>query len=143
MGACEQCGAEHPLEVLELTFRRPDAIVALPAEQRALEARESDDLCQTKEGRWFVRGVLPLPVHERDLPYRIGLWVEVDEANAIPSLPATLGLAAALRLTGPTTRPDVFVADPTHPLYGEQTAGIPFHRAFAYTTSVGDGGRIH
>lgn len=81
MGACVQCGAEHPLEALELTFRRPDAIVALPAERRALEVRESDDLCQMKECRWFVRGVLPLLVYERDLPYRIGVWVEVDEAG--------------------------------------------------------------
>jgi hypothetical protein len=165
---CAQCGKEHPLETMELTFRRPDVIAALTAEQRALEVRESDDLCQMREGRWFVRGVLPLPVHERDHPYRIGLWVEVDEdafqrirelwddpdqadepamaatiANAIPTLPATLGLAAALRLTGPTTRPDVFVADGAHPLFAEQAGGIPFHRAFEYTSCVRDRGPTH
>lgn len=64
-------------------------------------------------------------------------------ANAIPTLPPTLGLAAALRLTGPKTRPEVFVADSAHPLFAEQAQGIPFHRAFMYTTSVGDGGRVH
>jgi hypothetical protein len=168
MMRCAQCGEEHPLETLELTFRRPDAIAALSAERRALEVRESDDLCEMKEGRWFARGVLPLPVHERDHPYHIGLWVEVDEssfhrirelwddpdqadepampatiANAIPTLPATLGLAAALRLTGPKTRPDVFVADDAHPLFTEQAAGIPFHRAFEYTATVRGGGRAH
>jgi hypothetical protein len=167
---CSQCSQEHPVEVMELTFRRPDAVVALPAEERARDVRESDDVCHTRGGRFFVRGVLPLPVAGRDEPYRIGLWVEVDEAaygrvherwndpdqadepamparvaNAIPTLPDTLGLDAALRLTGPRSRPDIFVADPSHPLALEQAHGITGHRAFEYTliAASGSAGPVH
>ena len=159
---CEVCGTEHPLEELELTFRRPDAVFQMPADRRARDVEESDDVCRIlSENRWFVRGVLPIPVAGRDVPYRIGLWVEIDEAawqrvdarwddpqqadepalparlaNVVPLLPDTLGLDAALRLTGPKSRPDVFVADPTHPLAREQAAGIPTHRAYEYTSLV-------
>ena len=161
MMSCECCGREHPFDELELTFRRPDDIFARSDEERARDVRESDDTCRTRDGRWFVRGVLPLPVSGRDVPYNIGLWVEVEEAaydriielwddpdqadepplpariaNHIPMLPETLGLEAALRLTGPKSRPNVFVALPGHPLHDEQTGGITVHRAFEYTALV-------
>ena len=168
---CSQCAQEHPDEDMELTFRRPDAVVALSPEDRSSDVRESDDVCLMRGGRFFVRGVLPLPVTGRSVPYRIGLWVEVDEtayarvderwndpdqadepamparvANAIPNLPDTLGLDAALRLTGPRSRPDIFVADPSHPLALEQAGGITAHRAFEYTLLAmrgGGGGPVH
>ena len=164
MMSCECCGREHPLEELELTFHRPDEIFALPAEVRARDVRESDDVCRTRDGRYFVRGVLPLPVTGRDIPYNIGLWVEVDAAayaivdqrwddpdqanepplpaciaNDVPTVPPTLGLEAALRLTGPRSRPNVWIADPEHPLYAEQNDGITAHRAFEYTALVRGG----
>src|SRR5262245_13275367 len=164
MMSCECCGREHPFDELELTFRRPDDIFSLSDEERARDVREGDDTCRMRDGRCFVRGVLPLPVAGRDVPYNIGLWVEVDQAvydrvverwddpdqanepplpariaNNVPTLPATLGLEAVLRLAGPTTRPNVFVALPGHPLHDEQTGGITAHRAFEHTALVRGG----
>jgi hypothetical protein len=45
-------------------------------------------------------------------------------ANEIPTANGSLGLEAELRLTGPTTRPDVFLKLCNHPLYIEQAEGM-------------------
>lgn len=156
---CAVCGKPHPRDELELAFHRPDALVAMGAMQRSLEiVRETDDVCETRAGDFFVRAVLPLPVEGWDEPYCIGIWVKVDRgafqrvmelwedpaqsdeppfdaalANDVPSLPATLGLAVHLQLTGPTSRPYALVPACAHPLHREQCAGITVHRASEYS----------
>jgi hypothetical protein len=155
---CSKCGVEHPLEEMELTFRRPDDVAKLPAEDRERLVRENSDLCIIEEDRFFVRAVLPLPVETREDPYCIGLWVEVSRdtfdhiyhlwdsedqsaeppfaariANEIPTAAGSLGLEAELQLTGPRTRPKVFLAPANHQLYLEQTRGIDVHRVSEYT----------
>lgn len=158
---CQQCGEIHALESLELTFFRPDAVIELSGDERSRDVRESNDLCVMRNDRHFVRATLPLPVHGDDNPYRLGVWVETSEAtfrrirelwlddnqaheppfdvtlaNSIPTVPETRGLTALLRLTGPKTRPEVFIAASTHPMADQQRGGISRHRAFEYTTSV-------
>lgn len=155
---CNECGKEHPHEDIELAFLRPDPIAALSAEIRAVEAQESNDLCIIKAERFFVRATLPLPVHQRDEPYSIGVWVELKQldfervyelwdspdqsseppfsvslANAVPTFGDTNGLLAELQLTGPTTRPEVYLTPSDHLLAGEQTTGISVHRAHEYS----------
>lgn len=155
---CLKCGKEHSLEEMELTFRRPDDAAKLSADDRARLVRESDDLCIIEGKRFFIRALLPLPVESRELPYCIGVWVEVNKttfervynlwdsdeqldeplfdaqiANEISTASGSLGLHAKLRLTGPTTRPDVFLQPSQHQLYIEQTRGINEHRASEYS----------
>jgi hypothetical protein len=163
---CTVCGKAHPRENMELTLHRPDAIAALPKEIRSERCKESDDLCTywgegSESKRFFVRGVLPIPVDGRDVPYRIGAWAEVDKnvfyrivdlwqkanqsqeppfsavlANEIPPHRDALGLKVQLRLTSPTSRPDLIVLDRSHALYHEQTRGISGHKAYEYTRLV-------
>lgn len=155
---CSKCGEDHPLEEMELTFRRPDDAAKLSPEDRDRLLQENDDLCIIEGKRFFIRGLLPLPVNSREHPYCIGLWVEVSQssferiyelwdsagqlnepafaariANEVPTAMGSIGLDAELRLTGPTTRPDVFVKSRNHPLFLEQTAGIDAHRVSEYT----------
>jgi len=155
---CSKCGVEHPLEDMELTFRRPDDVANLSAGDRERLVRENSDLCVIEKDRFFVRAVLPLPVESRQLPYCIGLWVEVTQAafdriydlwdaeeqvteppfaariaNEIPTAAGSLGLGAELHLTGPRTRPRVFLTPGTHQLYVEQARGIDEHRVSEYT----------
>ncbi|MBZ0167338.1 MAG: DUF2199 domain-containing protein [Candidatus Omnitrophica bacterium] len=154
---CSVCGEIHSLSEMELSFRRPDAVCELVAAEREATCQESDDLCTIRAGHFFIRGVLPLPVQGRNDPYRIGVWAEVAEedytrilqlwddpdqaaeapfaakiANHIPTLPQTRGVAASLSLRGPTTRPDIHVGDPGHPLYEEQLVGITENRVDHY-----------
>ncbi len=144
---------------MELTFRRPDDAANLTQEERERTVKENSDLCIIAGKRFFIRGVLPLKVEARELEYNVGLWVEVEQAafqriydlwdepeqdseapfaarigNSIPTLPGTIGLSAKLQLTGPTSRPKVFVAPSSHPLYTEQTEGISAHRAHEYSS---------
>nr|WP_308807642.1 DUF2199 domain-containing protein [Pseudoduganella dura] len=155
---CSKCGEEHPLEEMELTFRRPDDVAKLSAEERARLVQENNDLCVIDGMRFFIRALLPLPVESRDIPYCIGLWVEVTQAtfarvydlwdsdeqvlqkpfaaqiaNEIPTADGSLGLRAEMRLTGPTTRPDVILQPSQHQLYVEQANGIDEHRAAEFS----------
>lgn len=155
---CSKCGEEHPLEEMELTFRRPDDAAKLSEEERARVLQENSDLCIIDAKRFFIRTLLPLPVESREFPYCIGLWVEVTQAaferiyelweaeeqvteppftvyiaNEIPTAAGALGLEAELRLTGPKTRPQVFLKPSTHQLYIEQARGIDVHRVSEYT----------
>jgi hypothetical protein len=130
---CPQCNTEHAL--LDPTFKRPDDIFALAAEDRSRRAFESDDVCSMEptEGgarRHFVRCILPVKLTDVPDSTRWGLWAEVAEkdltrvlalwdsplqaeepafaaliANHVPDYPETIGLPVQMKLTGPNTRP--------------------------------------
>ena len=78
---CAKCGEDHPLDEMELTFKRPDDAANLSPEERSAHLQESSDLCIIRGNRFFIRAVLPLPVESRADPYRIGLWVEVAQSD--------------------------------------------------------------
>lgn len=159
MPICSQCGIEHPIDGLELSFKRPDVVAELTSEQRSNRVQENSDLAVLDGERFFVRGVLPLPVVGGARPYNIGAWFEVDQrsferiyvlwdevgqaneppfraslANEIPLLPQNMGLAAELQLTGTFTRPTVRLLSAPHPLVREQLEGITAHRAYEYSS---------
>jgi hypothetical protein len=156
---CSTCGKSHPKEETELVLTLPGPIFDLTADERDARCDFSDDVCALDRSRFFVRGLLPLPVHGRDHPYRIGLWAEVapaafericrlwsdpkqaDEppipailANDVPTLPSSVGVEVDIRLTGPTTRPDFILKPSDHPLSLEQRRGIDAHRALEFGT---------
>ncbi|MFJ4144998.1 DUF2199 domain-containing protein [Pseudomonas sp. NPDC089734] len=158
---CESCGEIHTDEMLELTFKRPDAVAGMTVEERAEHVQETDDICIIQGKRFFLRATLPLPVLDRPEAYRIGIWVEIAQAdfervyecwddpkqseeplfsvmlaNHIQTLPETLGLRAELRLIDPQTRPEVYAGVSDHPLKQEQSTGITPHRAHEYTSSI-------
>lgn len=158
---CAVCGTRHDEETLELSYRRPDAVAALSVEERAFGVFENDDVCVIDDEHYFLRTTLPMPVNGRLDGYQIGVWVEVSQdvfqrvgdlwtepgqaaeppvnvvlANEIRHHPGTLGLPVLLQLTGPKTRPEVFVIDATHPLGVEQRKGITPHRASEYSVGL-------
>jgi hypothetical protein len=83
---CPLCNTEH--ELLEPTFRRPDAVVRMPQDERARRVEEGDDLCRIAAGggdeisRFFLRTVLPIRLTDIDNYTHWGLWVEVEERHA-------------------------------------------------------------
>ena len=156
---CAQCGSDHPLDELELFFRRPDEVALLSDEERSQRVQENPDLCVLDGTRFFVRGVIPLPVAQRERPYNIGAWVEVSPssferiyelwsepdqdrepplegvlANAVTAGYSAFGLQVRLSLTGATTRPAITVLAADHTLFSEQTQGISAHRAHEYSS---------
>lgn len=163
---CDECGVAHPVEEIELSFELPDAIAAIPFEQRAAKCRQTGELCVLwGQGggahRFFVHAHLPLAVADREQPYCLGVWLEVSDtayyridalwndpdqsdeppmvavlANNVPFHSQSIGLDGCLWLTGPDSRPSFDLAESTHGLYQEQQSGISAHRAWEYTRLV-------
>lgn len=61
---CTICGTD--CEELEPGFRRPDAVFAVPEEERAGRVRDSDDLVSVDDQAFFIRCVAPAPVIGRE-----------------------------------------------------------------------------
>ena len=156
---CSTCGKVHSLAGSELTFGLPDAIFALPENERSERCHIGEDVCALDRERFFLRGLLPMPVEGRTQVYRVGVWAEIsvevyrrihelwsdpaqsDEprlpgilANHVPlNEPESAGLPVSIQLTGPKTRPEFRVENVDHPLHAEQTQGIDEHRALEYS----------
>jgi hypothetical protein len=134
-------------------------VASLAQDERDRTVQENNDLSIIEGKRFFIRGVLPIKVESREHVYNIGLWVELTQAdferiyelwedpvqnkespfdariaNSIPTLPDTIDLSVVLQLTGPTSRPKIFVSPSLHRLYIEQAEGISEHRAHEYSS---------
>nr|WP_255263750.1 DUF2199 domain-containing protein [Pseudomonas aegrilactucae] len=157
---CSQCSVDHPLEALELAYRRPDAAAQLTPAEREHSVQGSNDWCVIDGQRFFLRGVLPLALLEANDEYCIGAWVEVDPeafervcelwdedgrdqapfaarlANRIHGQADTLGLEARLQLSAPGQRPRIYLPADSHPLAVEQRDGITLHRAHEYSAQI-------
>lgn len=84
---CASCGTQH--ELLDPTFRRPDAVAVIPPEKRRGNVMETDDQCAirarnaTQQDRYFVRCTLAVAlVDHGDDVLMWGIWAEVSEADA-------------------------------------------------------------
>jgi hypothetical protein len=121
---------------------------------------QSDD----ERHRYFVRAVLKVPLLDANDGTGWGLWVEVAEsdfqtivatwsdpqqgkipliaaviANRVPGYPETMGLPLTLRLTGPTTRPQLAFADTSdHPFATECRRGVSCHRVMEWLADMGE-----
>jgi len=135
----------------------PDPVFFLSETEQTRRCRIGVDVCTIDDSRFFVRGLLPLPVHNTNLPYRMSLWAEVDRttfrkldspddldstngppisgilANEVSLAPEASGLAVAIYPTGPDTCPEFFLKEVKHCLWEEQSRGVTAQRALKYT----------
>lgn len=160
---CATCGAEHDAADLEPSFDAPLAYYQLPQAERGARALLKQERCWItdtgdRQRRYFLRVVMPIPVHGETRPCYWGAWVEIDrqvservdelwddpDQGKEPLLPATLanelgefpgsnGLAGFLQLVDERTRPNFLVA-PTvnHPLREAQATGVPVEDTIAW-----------
>jgi hypothetical protein len=159
---CQQCGKEHEEINTEIGFGKPDAYFDVSESERDKRVFVNSDVCDIDRQRFFARGVLQVPVHGHE-HFGWGIWVEMgatdfirylelyedpDQANEPPfhghiatSIPAyrktTLGIPVAIQLTGPTTRPLLFVeACVDHSLAKEQSRGVAVDRVNEFRASI-------
>jgi hypothetical protein len=149
---CETCGEEHDNWPPDRGYSRPDEIWAMPPAARNERVNENDDVCELDDARFFMRGVLFIPVAGLDAPWGLGLWVEVAKAdydryvelynedasgeppfpgtiaNAFPGIPATLGARVQVQLGTDTERPTFRVLDTGSELGRAQHEGIDVRR---------------
>lgn len=157
--ACAACGQTHPIDVVALSFRWPDAVSQVwPRRSRCEITSETVIL---DRARYFIRGLLPLPIKPTTRTYFVGVWAELSAenfgrvmaiwdddaqystppvpaqlANALPFHENTAGLRLMLQLTGPNTRPDFALLPVEHTLFAEHALGVDEHRAHEYSTWV-------
>jgi hypothetical protein len=152
---CAHCGKPASSHELEWGFGMPDAIFTLSKESRTERAVIDSDLCMLDRSRFFVRGVLYLPIHDAQRAFGIGFWSETDkktfdwylthyEADLFNEPPGsgylanaferkgyskTLGVPVLINWGRERVRPTFKVVAPEHELYAEQTRGITLERA--------------
>jgi hypothetical protein len=159
---CEKCGKEHADTDRQIGFGKPDAYFEVPDSERESRVFVHSDICDIDRKRFFVRGLLQIPVHGHE-PFGWGIWAEMGKpdfiryvelynshtqaneaplhgriATLIPAYPApTIGIPVAVELTGPTTRP-IFLIDPAvnHPLAEEQRSGVLVDRLSDFFASI-------
>ncbi len=158
---CGICGSEHDIASMQIGFARSDAELEIPEGDREKRCwGNKTDFLQIDDGRWFIRGWLPVPVVERDAPFAWGVWVEVSAddfwtyvrmyrddgrshpsfpgriANNIAAYPSSLDLEVSIQLALAGDRPVVSVVDVNHPLGRDQQHGISVERVLALLHGV-------
>ena len=162
---CEVCGQSHTGDVRDIRMELPEPIFHLDEEERELRARVGDDsavLTQPEgDDRYFVRGLLELPIEGGDGYFGYGSWIEVsredfatlgelwddDEgwrsgpfpgtlANELAPWFATVGLPLKIRLRDVQLLPLVELEDANHELVRAQRRGISRHRAHELAATV-------
>lgn len=155
---CSCCGNEHD-ELPEPAYQRPDEVWRLTVDAMKARLSGNNDLCilrgetEDEPSRFFIRGILFMPIAETEQDWAIGAWVEVlgedferyqelydqdaeDEpwfvgkiANAVKSFEDILGAEVAVQLGPASERPTIwFPTDSELELAQYQEHGIPMTR---------------
>lgn len=155
---CPCCEKMVPAIDVELTYRLPDDIASMDVEERDSTCKFTNDYVVCNDEYFYLRCVLPLPIHDTGREYCLGVWVQVSpnsfnkvwelwDDDAQVSEPPFRGLLAnnvhlntgasnaevMVKLTGSKTRPVVTVKDVACSLYKEQQCGITIHRSSEYS----------
>jgi hypothetical protein len=156
---CSVCGEFHAERMLDIRMSLPDAIYVLSDDEREQRASVGDDFAILDDERFFVRGLLEIPIPELDGYFGYGVWTEVaagdfrelvdhwtdpDQtdpvdavlANELAPYVATTGLAARLEPVSAERLPSVELADSEHPLVAEQRRGITVTRSDELAATV-------
>jgi hypothetical protein len=149
---CSVCGEHHDQRLLDVRLALPHVIHLLDAGARTRRAWLADDFAVLDDERFFVRGLLELPIPRLEDRFAYGSWVEVsmrdfqelmrhwhdDEqfdavectvANELEPYHGTLGLHATLRATAADRLPAIELADAPHDLVDAQRHGISVGRS--------------
>jgi hypothetical protein len=149
---CSVCGRHHDQRLLDIRLGLPHAIHVLDQDARTRRAWVADDFAVLDDERFFVRGLLELPIPGIGDRFAYGTWVEVsmrdsqelmrrwhDEeqfapvectlANDLEPYRDTVGLRGTLHATSADKLPTVELADAAHELVRAQQAGISLRRS--------------
>jgi hypothetical protein len=161
---CDVCGETHAGETRDIRMGLPQPIFLLDEderEQRSLVGDDSAVLHADAGDRFFVRGLLELPIAGEDGYFGYGAWIEVSEpdfaalgelwddedgwraepvagtlANELSPYAFTEGLPLQIRLRDVELLPLVELDDGEHELVRAQRQGISPHRAHQLAATV-------
>jgi hypothetical protein len=161
---CDVCGETHAGETRDIRMGLPQPIFLLDEDEREQRSSVSDDsavLHADAGDRFFVRGLLELPIAGEDGYFGYGAWIEVSEpdfaalgelwddedgwraepvagtlANELSPYAFTEGLPLQIRLRDVELLPLVELDDGEHELVRAQRQGISPHRAHQLAATV-------
>jgi len=156
---CSVCGAFHAERMLDTRMSLPDPIFSLDDDERERRAWLADDFAVLDDDRFFVRGLLELPIRDLQARFGYGTWIEVEGdafrqliehwddpdqfspvegtvANELAPYVGTAGLAARLNPVSLDELPAVTLADSPHPLVADQQRGISTDRSEELAATV-------
>jgi hypothetical protein len=161
---CDVCGETHAGETRDIRMGLPQPIFLLDEDEREQRSLVSDDsavLHADAGDRFFVRGLLELPIAGEDGYFGYGAWIEVSEpdfaalgelwddedgwraepvagtlANELSPYAFTEGLPLQIRLRDVELLPLVELDDGEHELVRAQRQGISPHRAHQLAATV-------
>jgi hypothetical protein len=162
---CSFCGEHHDEQMLDIRLQFPDPVFELAEEERASRADFGDDAGvldpDSSSPRFFVRGLLQLPILGLNDFFAYGAWVELDErsfgrigdlwwdshgsdeppflgrlANELEPYVATAGLDCQLQLRDVKRVPSITVRPADHPLSADQVSGITLQRVHELAAAV-------
>jgi hypothetical protein len=156
---CSVCGEHHAERMLDIRVSLPDPIYDLVADDRKRRAWLADDFAVLDDSRFFVRGLLEIPIPELESRFGYGTWLEVEQsefqqllqqwkhpeqfapvigalANELGPYTGTTGLLATLHPTTPDKLPSVDLEDSEHELVTDQQNGISVARSDVLAATV-------
>lgn len=159
---CSTCGQEHSGLPTDFGFRLPDEVSALSYIDRYVRSHSNSDLCTFDGSRYFLRGLIAIPLTETDEQFCWGIWAEVSKethdfyvkgfnqdlkgsepregqlSNTIPGYEETSGLGVLIHFQDTSSRPTfLHPSDATHALAHEQRGGISAKRHHDILANVG------
>jgi len=159
---CQVCGQTHPLDEIEGSFTLPDVVANISRIARLVRVKSDRNFCILDNKTFFVRCLLPIPLHESSDNYCWGVWVQLSEdlfkrakhswssrdreheapldgvlANNILLYElGTLNLPVQIKHSPPGIAPTIRILSLSHPLAIEQENGVSVARAMEYNHFV-------
>jgi hypothetical protein len=153
---CASCGETHD-ELPAVTLRSPDVWFNSSEQEQADQFDLTTDTCIWKDEHFFVRGVLQIPLVDREGTFDFGVWTTLSRenfsrymelyespkraslgpmfgwfSNKLPGYPETTNLKCNVYPCEPGSRPVVELELTDHPLSVQQREGVRFEDAVAY-----------
>ncbi|WP_395944425.1 DUF2199 domain-containing protein [Brevundimonas sp.] len=156
---CPTCGETHD-DLPAVVASAPLVWEQASEQERAEDFDLTTDTCIWKDEHYFIRGVLEVPLTDRDGVLSFGVWTSLSRdsffrylptfeeeneadrielppmfgwfANSLPGYPETLNLKCSVHARTGGLRPLIELEQVDHPLSIAQRAGIPFGRAVEY-----------
>jgi hypothetical protein len=149
---CSVCGEVHAARMLDIRMELPDPIYELPDGERERRTWLADDFAVLDDSRFFVRGLLEIPIPELRENFGYGVWAEIEQeqfthllerwgnpdqfdpfeaalANELTPYAGTAGLRAELRPVSVDKLPTIRLLETEHELVADQRRGISVRRS--------------
>jgi hypothetical protein len=158
---CSICGKEHDALLRDMAYHRPGDYFDIPPEECSqrvwFDSKANPDLCVIDGSRFYLRGVLSMPIRGEGDEFRWGTWARVEEqdfrryyelwdetdvsdepvfrgylSGGIRDFADSDGLEVEIELQSNNQRPRLTVVVETHPLAIAQRDGVTMEDVHAF-----------